>query len=207
METFCGNALATYDPPTNTEMEARTLPSASYGTAANQTSIESKVDTIDTNVDSILVDTGTDIPALLNTIIGYIDTEVAAIKAVTDNLPDSGALTTINDNIVSVLADTNELQTDLVNGGRLDTIFDSILSDTDAIQTALLSSFSEETSKPSADASLGSKLGFIFNANTQKDTFNKSTGVQVLYQSDGTSSLATRTLTDDGTSLTVGALS
>lgn len=51
--------------------------------------------TVDSNVDAILVDTGTDIPAALGAIAGYIDTEVAAIKTVTDNLPDSGALTSI----------------------------------------------------------------------------------------------------------------
>lgn len=48
-------ALTDYDPPTNAEMEARTLVAASYGTASNQT-----------------------------TIIGYIDTEVAAILAAVD---------------------------------------------------------------------------------------------------------------------------
>ncbi len=59
--------------------------------------------TVDSIVDAILVDTGTDIPATLATIAGYLDTEVAAI-----------------------LADTNELQTDLVNGGRLDLLIDAI---------------------------------------------------------------------------------
>ncbi len=55
-------------------------------TAAALTTVETKIDTIDTNVDSILVDTGTDIPATLSTIAGYIDTEVAAIKTKTDQL-------------------------------------------------------------------------------------------------------------------------
>ncbi len=57
-------ALADYDGPTNAEMEARTLAAASYATVANQT-----------------------------TIINYIDTEVAAIKAKTDNLPNTPAST------------------------------------------------------------------------------------------------------------------
>lgn len=52
--------------------------------------------TVDSNVDAILVDTGTTIPATLTTI----------------------------------LADTNELQTDLADGGRLDLILDAILVDT-----------------------------------------------------------------------------
>lgn len=47
--------------------------------------------TVDTVVDAILVDTDTTIPATLSTIAGYIDTEVAAIKAKTDNIPASPA--------------------------------------------------------------------------------------------------------------------
>lgn len=79
-------ALSDYDPPTKAEMDARTLASASYATVANQ-----------------------------STIAGYIDTEVAAIKAVTDNLPDSGALTslataaalaTVDSNVDAILVDT-----------------------------------------------------------------------------------------------------
>lgn len=63
-----------------------------------------------TDVDAILVDTGTDIPAMLATIAAFLDTEIAAI-----------------------LADTNELQTDWVNGGRLDLLIDAIKAKTDLI--------------------------------------------------------------------------
>ena len=73
----------------------------------------SKIDVIDGIVDDILVDTGTTIPGTITTIDDFLDTEVAAI-----------------------LADTNELQTDWANGGRLDTIIDSILTDTAVIGSA-----------------------------------------------------------------------
>ncbi len=52
-------ALNSYDAPTNAEMEARTIVSANYGTAANFTTLDGKLDTIDTNVSSTLDDTGT----------------------------------------------------------------------------------------------------------------------------------------------------
>lgn len=99
--------------------------------------INAPLDTIDANVDAILVDTGTTLPGTLSTIAGYIDTEVAAIlvdtgttldgklntidtvvdaiKAITDNLPDSGALTsiaqasalgTVDANVDAILVDT-----------------------------------------------------------------------------------------------------
>lgn len=74
---------------------------------------QASVDTVDGIVDSILVDTaeigaaGAGLTALataanLATVAGYLDTEIAAI-----------------------LADTNELQTDWTNGGRLDLILDA----------------------------------------------------------------------------------
>lgn len=53
--------------------------------------LDTQLGTIDSNVDSVLVDTGTDIPATLSTIAGYLDTEIAAIKAKTDNLPSDPA--------------------------------------------------------------------------------------------------------------------
>lgn len=69
------NALTAYDPPTNAELEARTLPAASYATAANQATIAGYLDT--------------EVAAIL----AAVDTEVAAIKAKTDNLPASPAAT------------------------------------------------------------------------------------------------------------------
>jgi len=116
----CDVALADYDAPTNAEMVARTLASASYATASALATTDGKVDavkaktdnlpsdpadqsliiaatdaialavaTVDTNVDAILEDTGTTLPATLATIEGKIDTVdgiADAIKAKTDNL-------------------------------------------------------------------------------------------------------------------------
>jgi hypothetical protein len=62
VQSEVADAFGVYDPPTNAEMEARTLASASYATASNQSTMDGKLD---------------------------------GIKAVTDNLPDSGALTSL----------------------------------------------------------------------------------------------------------------
>jgi len=53
VQSECTDALNAYDPPTNTEMEARTLAAASYATA-------STLATVADNVVLILADTGTD---------------------------------------------------------------------------------------------------------------------------------------------------
>ena len=50
VQSECTDALNAYDPPTNAEMEARTLAAASYATA-------SALSTVDSNVDAILLDT------------------------------------------------------------------------------------------------------------------------------------------------------
>lgn len=66
----------------------------------------------------IFADTGTDLPASLATIAGYIDTEIAAIKAKTDNLPASpaavGDIPTASANAAAVLASTIETGKTLV---------------------------------------------------------------------------------------------
>ena len=97
----------------------------------------------------------------VDTVAGYIDTEVAAIKAKTDNLPASPAATgdipsaasiadavwdeatlghttagtfgeQVKTDVDAILADTNELQADWANGGRLDLILDARAAQTTA---------------------------------------------------------------------------
>jgi hypothetical protein len=77
-------------------------------------------------VPDILTDTGTTLPATLATIAGYIDTEVGAIKAVTDNLPDSGALTTIGTDTARLTAARAAVLDDWIDGGRLDNLLDGV---------------------------------------------------------------------------------
>ena len=101
--------------------------------------------TVDGNVDSVLEDTGTTIPATLTTIDGKVDTVDTvedAIKAVTDNLPDSGALSslatasalaTVDGNVDAILVDTGTtlpatLSTIEGKVDTVDTVVDSISS-------------------------------------------------------------------------------
>lgn len=69
VQSECTDALNAYDPPTNTEMEARTIAAASYATAT-------ALDTVDNFLD-------TEVAAIL----AAVDTEIAAIKAKTDLIP------------------------------------------------------------------------------------------------------------------------
>jgi len=62
----------------------------------------------------------------LKALIDTIDTVVDAIKAVTDLLPDAGALTTIGADTARLTAARAAVLTDWINGGRLDLLLDAI---------------------------------------------------------------------------------
>lgn len=107
---------------------------------------------------------------LIDVVDDYLDTEIASIKAKTDNLPTdpadqsaveaaitaatSGLATAaslatvagyLDTEIAAILADTNELQTDWANGGRLDLILDEILVDTGTTLQAELDGIQADT--------------------------------------------------------------
>jgi len=142
------------------------VPGALYTTEVTLTAINSECDTaisdaslataaalatVDSNVDAILVDTGTTIPATLSTIAGYLDTEIAAILVDTGTtIPAliaiaqadldiiTGAdgvnlLSATQASIDAIEADTNELQGDWADGGRLDLIVDAVKTKTDSL--------------------------------------------------------------------------
>jgi hypothetical protein len=135
------------------------------------------VSALATNVAAILVDTGTTLPATLDTIDNFLDTEIAAILADTNELQtdwaNGGRLDLLLDgaasagdpwttalpgaysagtagyiigtDLASVLADTNELQTDWANGGRLDLLLDGAASAGDPWTTALPGAYGSGT--------------------------------------------------------------
>jgi hypothetical protein len=122
-------ALADYDAPTKAELDAAVAPLATQASVDDlptsselATALSSADDAtlaaigalnnlsaaqVNTEVDSALADAALATAANLATVAGYLDTEIAAI-----------------------LADTNELQSDWANGGRLDLLVDAILDDT-----------------------------------------------------------------------------
>lgn len=124
VQSEAADALAAYDPPTKAELDAAVAPLATAAALA----------TVDTVVDAILVDTaeigaaGAGLTALasatnLATVAGYLDTEIAAIKAKTDNLPASpaasGDVPSAASNAAAVLAATVEGSVTVVQSLRL----------------------------------------------------------------------------------------
>ena len=79
------DALNAYDPPTKAELDV--LGTAALATAAALSTHDGKLDTVDANVDAVLVDTGTTLPATLTTIEGKVDTVDGVADAI---LVDTG---------------------------------------------------------------------------------------------------------------------
>jgi hypothetical protein len=77
-------------------------------------------------------------------------------------LATAAALSTLDGKADSILADTNELQTDWVNGGRLDLLIDSIISKVDAVDDFL------DTEIAAILAAVDTEVGAI---KTQTDKF------------------------------------
>ena len=105
---------------------------SSHDAAAVKTAIEAA----GSHLTLILEDTGTTLPASLTTISGKIDT--------VDDLLDT--------EVAAILADTNEIQTDLANGGRLDLLVDAIKAKTDTIPASPAAVGSEMTLTAAYDA-------------------------------------------------------
>ena len=91
VQSECTDALNAYDPPTATEMNARTLPSASYATAAALSTHDGKLDTVDTVVDGIQADlsNATDglgaLKALLDQIVSDLESAYTDETSLTTN--------------------------------------------------------------------------------------------------------------------------
>lgn len=78
VQTAAAAALTAYDPPTNAEMEARTLASASYATATALQTVDDELATVDGVVDAIKAKTD----SLTFTVAGQVDANMQAINDV-----------------------------------------------------------------------------------------------------------------------------
>ncbi len=161
-----------------------------------------------TDLADVLEDTGTTLPtehAALPTAIKNrqeIDsnsTGLAAIKAVTDVIPDSGAMTTIGADTARLTAARAAVLTDWINDGRLDLILDAIL--------AMLDDARGEPAqgKPPVNPDMATKMDWLYsllvrNLRTQTAT------EEILFADDGTTEIAKRTVSSDGTTLTKGEM-
>ena len=154
---------------------------------ATLSTVEGKVDTVDGNVDAILVDTGTTLPATLSTIEGKVDTVDSNVDAV---LVDTGTT-------LPATLSTMDGKIDTVDG-----IVDDILPDTGTdglvLSTATLQSIADEILKRDVD-----NVEATANEHTLATIIlcllesSRSATTWTIKRSDGTTTHATKTLTLD----------
>ena len=97
--------------------------------------------------------------------------------------------------LATILADTNELQGDWVNGGRLDLLLDAVKAVTDQ----LVAAHSEPTGAPAANETPLDKLAYIYMALRNKLTVTAS--AKSFFDDSGNVEWS-KTLSDDGTTYT-----
>ena len=175
------------------------------------------------SIAAILTDTGTTLPAQVaaqNNFNPATDavanvTLVGTTAVNSDMRGTDGANTTAPDNtsIAAILADTNELQLDWANGGRLDLLLDQIIADIAAqnnisaadvnaqVNDVLnVDALAELTGVPAANAAVGAKINWLFLMSRNKGTQTATT--KTIRNDVDTADVATSTVSADGTTFT-----
>lgn len=172
------------DLPTVSEFEARTLVAAAYGTAANQTTIASYIDT--------------EVAAIL----AAVDTEVAAIKAKTDNLPSDPADQSAVEAAIAVVQSHGD--------STWATATSVTVSDKTGFKLASDGLDSVATTAPTGPAANFREMVVqVWRRFFKRSTRTYSGGTQqiVTYADNGTTPVTTQTISDDGTTETQGVAS
>lgn len=141
------------DVPTVAEFEARTLVAADYFVVTDYTAPDNA------SITAILEDTGTTLPATLSAIQGAtFDTSTDSLEAIRNRgdlswvtatgfstLDAAGvrsavglASANLDTQLSAIVTDTNELQGDWTNGGRLDLILDAVAADVAGLDGAAM---------------------------------------------------------------------
>lgn len=170
--------------------------------------LDTQLGTIDTVVDSILVDTaeigaaGAGLTALasasgLATVAGYIDTEVAAIKAKTDNLPASPAA---SGDIPSASTVASAVRTELgTELGRIDASISSRLATSGYTAPPTAQANAETLLKFDLSTISGEASRSPLNAlRLLRNKWSAAGGTLTVKKEDDTATAWTATLTSDG---------
>ncbi len=138
-------------------------------------------------------------------------THLTLIKAVTDLLPDAGALTTIGTDTARLTAARAAVLTDWIDGGRLDLLLDACSTlDAAAVNAEVVDALATDThaepgqGAPAATASLKDKIGYLYKFLRNKIEQNATT--LKVYNDAGDTVDQQATVSDDGTDFTRGEI-
>ena len=152
-----------------------------------------------TSIDAILVDTAMSIPAIIGTPVGAdISADIALVQVDT----------------TAIVSDTNELQGDWKNTGRLDTILDTVNTNVSALNDISAADVNaqvvdvirtdtdtELAAIPAATIDLHTMVQYLYMAARNKRT---TTATADTVSNDAGTTIATSTISDDTTTFTRG---
>ena len=171
------------DLPTVSEFNTRTIPSDDYFVVGDYTVPDA-------------AGTAAGLHTTTDGLVTTVDTVVAGIKLVTDNLPNSGAPTAITTDTARLTAARAAILTDWINGGRLDLILDAILAMLDGARTE------PGQGAPAVNPDAMTKLDYLYKAWRNKST--QTASEHGLYNDAGDTVDQKATISDDGTTATKG---
>lgn len=224
-----GAGSGTFDETTDSQEAVRDRGDAAWITATgfstlSQADVRTAVGMASANLDT-----------QLSTIDDFLDTEIAAIKAKTDNLPSdpadasdiAAAFATVNSTLATIAtyidtevaaikAKTDNLPTDPADASDIAASFASIAStlstmsayiDTEvaaikAVTDQFTAAQSEPVAAPAANATPLAKIAWL--AALARNKIEQTATTQTLMADDGSTAIATSTVSDDGTTFTRG---
>ena len=172
------------------------------------TTLDGKINTIDSNVDSVLADTA-DMQPKLGTPAADVSADIAAVKVDTaatltdtaDMQPKIGTpAADVSADIAAVKVDTAAILVDTGTtlDGKLDTI-DNVVDAIKVVTDQLVAANAEPTGVPAVNETLLVKLAYLFMALRNKVTV---TATKKIFFDDGGASEWEKDLSDDGTTYT-----
>ena len=167
--------------------------------------------TVGTNNDK----TGYSISGTKATLDALNDVSTAEVNAQCDTaisdaaLATASNLATVDANVDAILVDTNELQGDWTNGGRLDLLLDQVITDiaalndlsaaqvnAEVLDVLNVDTFAEPTGVPAATDTLVTKLGYLYMA--LRNRVDVTSTKKTFYDDAGTAEWE-KDLSDNGT--------
>ena len=167
--------------------------------------------TVGTNNDK----TGYSISGTKTTLDALNDVSTAEVNAQCDAaisdaaLATASNLATVDANVDAILVDTNELQGDWTNGGRLDLLLDQVITDiaalndlsaaqvnAEVLDVLNVDTFAEPTGVPAATDTLVTKLGYLYMA--LRNRVDVTSTKKTFYDDAGTAEWE-KDLSDNGT--------
>lgn len=144
-----------------------------------------------------------------------IDANIVQVGGVAEDLPTATALATVDTNVDAILVDTNELQTDWVNGGRLDLLIDQIITDiaalnnlsaaqvnAEVVDALATDTYAELSAVPAATSTLADKINWLFVL--ARNRMQQTATTQTLRNDADSLTIATSTHSDSAGTYTRG---